>query len=193
MTATRGTFGELRVWDDFLGPNNDLVWAATSVQLGNFGFVSVNEGTFEWTIDEPGGIVAITTDPGTGGMVGAQFDADGTDDDFRMVGGDAGAASSNADANGTRANEGIVADEWYIVRTVLNPDGNSSVWVGHKGEQLDLITVSNAVQGTSFLGAVVTPTDQFYAVLMFENRDGNARVSEVDYGFAKGWRDWTLA
>ncbi|MAH50718.1 hypothetical protein CMI37_33170 [Candidatus Pacearchaeota archaeon] len=251
---TRGTFGETRVWDDFLGPDNDLTWGAGTIKIGNFGFVSVNEGTYEWTIDEPGGIVAFTTDTGdndncalfagtfqpslggcetewrvkfnsatlgavyigfsetlalatpvmpaefdtvtmtyngSGGMMGANLDTDATTNDFRMVGGDGGAVSGNADANGTRANETITADEWYIVRTEINPDGGGQVYVGHKGDQLDLITTSDAVHGTSFAGAIVTATDQQYAVCMFENRSAAARVFEVDYGFARGWRDWT--
>ena len=58
----QGSYGRIRVWDDFLGPDNDLTYGSGTVKVGNFGFVSVNEGSFEWTIDEPGGIVAITLD-----------------------------------------------------------------------------------------------------------------------------------
>lgn len=255
MTACRGTFGELKVFDHFLAPDNDLTWGAGQVKVGNFALTSVNEGSLEWTIDEPGGIVALTTDTadndngflyagrfqpsnggcetewrfkfasatldavwcgfaetlaidtpvmpsefatatmtynGSGGMIGAVHDPDGTTDDFRVVGGDGGAASSNADANGTRANETITADEWYIVRTEINPDGNGQVYVGHKGAQLDLIAVSGAVQGTSFKGAIVTPTDQFYATLGVENRSAAASVLEVDYAYARGWTDWNV-
>ena len=59
-------YGVIEVWDDFLGPDNDLTWGLGTVKVGNLGFVSVNAsgsnlGTFEWTVDEPGGIVAITT------------------------------------------------------------------------------------------------------------------------------------
>jgi len=60
----QGSFGKVRVWDDFLGPDNDLTWGTGTIKVGNFGFVSVNEGTLEWTVDEPGGILAITTDTG---------------------------------------------------------------------------------------------------------------------------------
>lgn len=253
---TRGNWGDkLEVKDHFLGPDNDLTWGTGTVKVGNFGFVSDNEGTFEWTVDEPGGIVAFTTDSGdddnaalfagafqpadgklvtewrfkfnsatlsavfvgfsetlslatpvmpaefatatmtyngTGGIVGAQFDADGDTDDFRAVGGDAGAASSNADTNGTRANETITADEWYIVRVELDEDGNATVYVGHKGDHLDaIISAAGSNQGRSFNGAVITPGDNFYAVCMFENRSAAARLFEVDYGIASGWTDWT--
>lgn len=255
MADSRGTFGELKVWDDFLGPDNDLTWGTGTIKIGNFGSVSVNEGTYEWTVDEPGGIVAFTTDTGdndnvalmagtfqpsnggvdyearfkfnsttlssvfagftetlaldtpvmpaefatttmtyngSGGMVGVNFDIDGTTDDFRALAGDGGAVSGNADANGTRANETITADEWYIVRAELHPDGNASVYVGHKGPNLDLIAVTNPVHGRSFAGSVITNTDQFYAVTMFENRSAAARLFEVDYMYARGWRDWAV-
>lgn len=65
MASTQGSISQLRIFDDFLGPDNDLTFGAGTVKVGNFGFVSVQEGSFEWTSDEPGGIVAITTDTGT--------------------------------------------------------------------------------------------------------------------------------
>ena len=42
-----------------------------------------------------------------------------------------------------------------------------------------------------FKTAPITNTDMFYAVLMIENRSANARVLEVDYMDARGYRDWT--
>lgn len=236
--------GEIRVWDDFLAPDNDLTWGTGTVKVGNVGFVSVNEGSFEWTIDEPGGIVAVTTDTadndngafiagtfrpadgtivtevrfkfsnvdcaifagfsetmaldtpvmpaefatatmtynGTGGMMGAQYDVDGTDDDFRAVAGDGGVAVGGS-GNGTRANQTITADEWYIVRTIVYTNGGGEVWVGHDGDALELVK--------TFASGTLTPGDKFYAVLMIENRSGNARVLEVDYFEAKASRDWT--
>lgn len=248
MTIAQSEWGMLEVKDDFLAPDNDLTWGTGTVKVGNFGFVSVNEGTFEWTIDEPGGIVAITTDTGdndnaalmagtfrpadgdivtewrvkfsnvdcaifvgftetlaldtpvmpaefatatmtyngTGGMVGAQMDVDGTTDDFRAVAGDGGVATGGA-GNGTRANVTLTADEWYVVRVRIDVNGTGYVYVGHNadtGKGLKLVaTFENAV----------TAGDKFYAVCMIENRSGNARVLEVDYGLARGARDWTAA
>ena len=245
MAVTQGSFGELKVWDDFLAPDDDLTWGTGGVKVGNFGFVSDDEGSFEWTVDEANGIVAITTDVGdddsaclkasvftpsvngpivcewrfkfsnvdcaifagftetlsltapvmpaefatatmtyngTGQMIGAQMDVDGTTDDFRAVFGDAGAVLSGADANGTRANETLTADEWYIVRVELDSSGRGDVWVGHKNRQLDLI---KSVTGNP-------TTNPMHAILMIENRSGNARVLEVDYGYAKGYRDWEV-
>ena len=250
----QGSYGKIRVWDDFVGPDNDLSWGSGTVKVGNFGFVSVNEGSFEWTIDEPGGIVAITTDTGdndnaaliagtfkpsnggvqlearfkvasltsaiyvgftetlalatpvmpaefatatmtyngSGGMVGFQYDVDGTTDDFRAVGGDAGASAGTTRAadtvtNGIRANETITADEWYIARVEVHPDGNATLWMGHKGGlggDLQLVA--------EYITAPITNSDLFYGVLMVENREGSAVVLEVDYMNVEGFRDWAV-
>ena len=242
-------FGRTRIFDDFLGPDNDLTWGSGTVKVGNFGFVSVNEGSFEWTVDEPGGIVAVTTDTGdndnaalfagtfqpslggcvmearfkfanvdcaiyagftetlalgtpvmpaefatatmtyngSGGMVGVNYDVDGTTDDFRSVFGDAGAISGGATAGGTRASETITANEWYIVRVEVDPDGTGRVYVGHDG---GLSGGMDLVEEVST--AAVTNTDQQHAVLMIENRSGNARTLEVDYLYAEGGRDWSV-
>jgi hypothetical protein len=64
MTESQGTFGRISIFEDFLGPDNDLTWGTGTVHVGQLGFVSVNEGSFEWTVDEPGGILAVTTDTG---------------------------------------------------------------------------------------------------------------------------------
>lgn len=229
-----------------------VVFGTGYVSVGNVGLVSVNEGSLAWTIDEDGGILAITTDTGdddnacliagrfraalecwteqrikwnsatlgalfsgfsetmafdtpvmpaefatatmtyngTGGMVGAQWDSDGTTDDWRACAGDAAAATGGA-GNGVRANDALVADEWFIIRIELHDDGNATVYVGHKGDGLDKIATTDAVQGRSFNGPVVTRTDQMYAVCMCENRSAAARVLEVDYFAASGVRDWT--
>jgi len=124
---------------------------------------------------------------GSGGMVGVNYDVDGTTDDFRSVFGDAGAISGGATAGGTRASETITADEWYIVRVEIDPDGTGRVYVGHDGGLsggMDLIEEVST--------AAVTNTDQQHAVLMIENRSGNARALEVDYLYAEGGRDWSV-
>lgn len=246
MTKALSEMVTLEVFDDFLAPDNDLTWGTGTVKVGNFGFVSVNEGSFEWTIDEPGGIVAITTDTGdndnaalmagafrpadgrvvtewrfkfsnvdcaifcgftetlaldtpvmpaefatatmtyngTGGMVGIQYDVDGTTDDFRALASDGGVATGTL----TRANAVIAADEWYIARVEIDPNGRGFVSLGHS----DADTQGKVKEIAQFASAV-NPNDKFYAVLMIENRSGNARVLEVDYGYARGARDWTAA
>ena len=252
-------FGRIRVFEDFqnfedniaaTGLATAIVWGTGWVSVGGVGLVSVNEGSLAWTIDEPGGILALTTDTGdddnacliagrytpaiggaytevrhkfnsatlgatfagfsetmaldtpvmpaefatatmtyngTGGMLGAQFDTDGTTDDFRACGGDGAAATGSvvggaAVANGIRANEVITADEWYINRTELDEDGTGRVYVGHRGDFMPLIA--------DWATAPVTRTDNFYAVAMFENRSAAARLWEVDYLMSEGQRDW---
>lgn len=257
----RGTFGELRVFEDFLhfedniaatGLATAVVWGTGYVSVGDLGFVSVNEGSLAWTIDEPGGILAITTDTGdddnacliagrfqpgaagiggggaemearfkfngaattfpaiyagftetlaldtpvmpaefatatmtyngTGGMLGFNMDIDGTTDDFRALIGDAAAGGTGSGTTGVRASETLTADEWYVARVEADQAGTGRCYLGHKGDQMDLIG--------DFTTAGITGTDQQYAVCMCENRTAAARVFEVDYMLGHGWRDW---
>ena len=64
MAVTQGTYGRVFIFDHFAGPDNDLTWGTGTVRVGHFGFVSVNEGSFEWTVDEANGVLAVTTDIG---------------------------------------------------------------------------------------------------------------------------------
>jgi hypothetical protein len=64
MTIKQGSFGRLHIHEDFLGcgaPN--AAWSDTGIgHVGQLAFTSVNEGSFAFTVDEPGGILAVTTD-----------------------------------------------------------------------------------------------------------------------------------
>jgi hypothetical protein len=68
----RGSNGEIKVFEHFLGQfksgtagTNQLQWQTDAGQLTrDIGYVSVNEGSFASTVDEPGGILAVTTDTG---------------------------------------------------------------------------------------------------------------------------------
>ena len=247
-----GSIGKIEVYNDFLGIYDSVVWGATNLvsgDLGGFGFTSVNEGSFASTVDEPGGILAITTDTadndnaaliagkfkpadglmvfetrfkysnvdtsifvgfsetmaldtpvmpaefatatmtynGTGGMVGIQYDVDGTTDDFRAVMGDGGVAVSGS-GNGIRANATVTADRWLTARVVMYPDTSAEVWLSDVGH-----VASNGLPYLRLVkkfAAGLTATDLFYAVLMTENRSGNARVLEVDYVNVEAGRDW---
>lgn len=249
-----GSVGKIKLCNDFLGSYNSVAWGSAQLVagdgLGGMGFTSVNEGSFASTVDEPGGILAITTDTGdndnaalflgpfqpstggpvvnewrykysnvdcaifcgftetlaadtpvmpaefatatmtyngTGGMVGIQYDVDGTTDDFRAVMGDGGAAKADS-GNGIRANATVTADRWFITRVVLNPDGSAEVWHSDSGH----------VDGSGYpvlrlikkFDAGINPADLFFATLMIENRSAAARVLEVDYGFVEAGRDW---
>ncbi len=119
---------------------------------------------------------ATMTYNGTGGMVGAQYDDDGTTDGWRAVMGDGGAAVASS-ANGILSTATAPsADQWQIVRAHLNPDGSGEVYVD--GKLIKKFT------------AGLTATDLFYAVLIVENRTAAARNVQVDYFYARGNRDW---
>lgn len=249
-----GSFGRIPFGSDFTGTYDSVAWGAAQLVSGDafsggVGFVSVNEGSFASTIDEDGGILAITTDiadndnavlmgprckpasglawaesrfkysnvdvsvffgytetlaldtpvmpaefatatmtyNGTGGMVGLQYDVDGTTDDWRAVMGDGGAATAGS-GNGTRANATVTADRWVIARVVLFEDGSAECWLSDTGH----------VDGDGYptlrlikkFASGLTSTDLFYPVLFVENRSGNARVLEVDYFYGESGRDW---
>lgn len=240
-------FGTIEVFEDFVGFDPDKTWAAGQFNVGNVFVTSVNEGSIENTVDEPGGIIAFTSDTGdddnvaifagpfkaadgplvmearfkysnvdcaifvgwtetlsvttpvmpaefatatmtyngTGSIAGFNYDVDGTTDDFRAVFADAGAAltGNGAAANGTRANATLTADNWFIARVEVDPNGAARAYFGDQtSAPMKLIA--------SCTGGLSTST-VFFPCLMLENRSGNARVLEVDYFYAKGYRDWT--
>jgi hypothetical protein len=220
---------------------------------GGWSLIGVNEGSIASTVDETGGVLAITTDTadndnhavaagvfapadgtltvegrfkysnvdcaifagfsetldsatpvmpaefatatmtynGTGGMLGIQYDVDGTTDDFRAVMGDAAVARSDS-ANGIRANATVTADRWFEFQVNLYPDGSGEVYFSHSGDvnadsEGELRLVKRFDTGT-----LLTPTDVFHPVLMIENRTANARVLEVDYLRCWAGRDWAV-
>jgi hypothetical protein len=244
--------GRIKFGSDFLTVSNDMVWGTGTLAAtfgGGISFTSVNEGSFANTVDEPGGILAITTDTGdndnaaifagpfkaadggmtlearfkysnvdtsvyvgfcetlaldtpvmpaefatatmtyngTGGMVGLQYDVDGTTDDWRAVMGDGGAAVASS-GNGTRANATVTADRWVEAKVTVFPDGSAECWLGDVGHaDANGVPILRLIKKFS---AGLTPTDQLYAVLMSENRSGNARVLEVDLFEGEAGRDW---
>lgn len=248
-----GSKGRIAFGGDFTGKYDSVVWGAAALVSGDLapgvGFVSVNEGSFASTVDEPGGILAITTDTGdndnavlfagpfkaadgnivletrfkysnvdcavfvgftetldgttpvmpaefatatmtyngTGGMVGFNYDVDGTTDDFRAVMGDGGAAVSGS-GTGVRANATLTADRWIIARVVLYEDTSAECWLGEVGHA-DSANVPTLRLIKKF-AAGLTATDLVFACLMIENRSANARVLEVDYFEGEAGRDW---
>lgn len=125
-----------------------------------------------------------------GGLVGFNYDVDGTTDDFRAVMGDGSAAISDS-SNGIRANATLTADQWFESTVILNEDGSAECWLGDAGH-----TSSDATQNKLRLikrfstGTLLTPTDLFFACVMIEARSGNARTLEVDYFYCEAGRDW---
>ena len=64
MANPPGGFGKMTVFEDFLGiGHHNGAWTETGIlEIGQLSFTSVNEGSLAQTVDEPGGILAITTD-----------------------------------------------------------------------------------------------------------------------------------
>jgi hypothetical protein len=221
---------------------------------GGVSLIGVEEGSIATTIDETGGVLAITTDTGdnnnhalvagrfspsegtitvkarwkighltgavffglqetvviatpvmgatfssttmtyqdVGGLVGIQYDFDGTTDDYRAVMGDSQVAISDS-SNGIRANADVTVDRWVESVVNLYPDGSAEVYFGHVGDvnvagEPELRLVKHFKTGT-----LLTPTDIFTAMLMFENRSGDARTFEVDVFEGFAGRNWASA
>jgi hypothetical protein len=132
---------------------------------------------------------ATMTHNGTGGMIGLNYDVDGTTDDFRAVMGDGGAAISDS-GNGTRANATLTADRWFEAQVILNEDGSGECWLGDSGHSdSGYINKLRLIKRFS-TGTLLTTTDLFYACLMIENRSAAARTLEVDLFEGNAGRDW---
>lgn len=264
----QGSFGEIKAWNDFTAPPGGITTGVPDALYNNLGggvgLVGVNEGVLALTVDEPGGVLDITTDTGdndnqalvagafqpsnggmvmecrfkisdsvattraavwvgfsetlaldtpvmpseratatttyngTGGMLGVMFDSDSTILEFFAVAGDGGAAIATKDGRGTVGNAngvqitgssgqlgGLIAtaDRWYIARVEVDPDGKGRVYFGDANAAKELTLVA---QNTTALGA----SDKFHATALIENRSGANERLEVDYFYAKGWRDW---
>lgn len=130
---------------------------------------------------------AMTYNPG--GMIGLQYDVDGTTDDFRAVMGDGSAAISDSSA-GIRASATVTADRWFEAEVILNEDGSGECWLGQSGSVSSLLMNKLSLVKRFSAGTLLTNTDLFYAVLMIENRSANARTLEVDYFAGEAGRDW---
>lgn len=131
---------------------------------------------------------ATMTYNGTGGMVGIQYDVDGTTDDFRAVMGDGGAATAGS-GNGTRANATLTADRWFISRVELHQDGSADIYHADTGH-VDSNSVPTLRLIKHFASGGLTTTDLFFPCVMIETRSGNARALEVDYVLVEAGRDW---
>lgn len=63
MASSIGSYGKIQVFEHFMGFDTATM-GTTALPIGTNGvmYVSVNEGSFATTVDEPGGILAVTTD-----------------------------------------------------------------------------------------------------------------------------------
>ena len=119
---------------------------------------------------------ATMTYNGTGGMVGLQFDSDGTTDIWRSVFGDGGAIVAGATAGGVSGKRAAVANVYDIVTAEIDADGTGRVFLN--GDLVEEVS------------GAMTVTDNFFAAIMVENRAASAAVWEVDYALARGGADY---
>lgn len=61
MATYQGSYGLIADIEDFVGVG-ETTWGTGVGALGRVAYTSVNEGSFAMTVDEPGGILAVTTD-----------------------------------------------------------------------------------------------------------------------------------
>lgn len=245
----QGSYAKLRACNHFLEEISTVVLTGGTPLGGGVSLIGVNEGSMASTVDEPGGVLAITTDTGdndnhalisgpfkpadggmvmecrfkmptdvltttlavsagfsetmargtpvmpaeyatatltlngTGGMAVVVFDTDGTVIDFRSVIADAGAALAGTKCNGDALSATVTADDWYIVRVEVGPDGKARIYFGNADDAKNLVQVANNT-------AVLPPGEVYTAFLMIENRTAAARILEVDYFAAESWVDW---
>jgi len=126
---------------------------------------------------------------GSGGMLGLQYDVDGTTDDFRAVMGDGGAARSDS-GSGIRATATLTADRWFEAVVILNEDGSGECWLGDSS-QANVLNMNKLRPIKRFTtGTLLTVTDLFFACLMIEARSSNARTLEVQVFEGSGAIDW---
>jgi hypothetical protein len=119
-----------------------------------------------------------------GGFAGMQFDADGTTDDWRAVGGKDAVPAWDADSLATAANQPAVADKFDVVRVEVNSHGDVDIYFSG--------SLSGGMRLVKHKDAVVDATDVFFPILLVENRaTAAAAVMEVDYFNCGGFIDWT--
>ena len=129
-------------------------------------------------------VTTTMTYRGTGGMTGFNWDSDATDNDFRALMGDGGAAVAGS-GDGTRLNKGAwVVNEYAVLQVALGPSGSSICRAG--------ITDNNELSIVDTFTEGLTNTDLVYDILMCETRTGAALEFEVDYVYASGGRNWAV-
>ena len=125
---------------------------------------------------------------GSGGVAGLQYDLDGTTDFFRAASGDGGAVTGTNKSGTaitatttTSSGQTVTADKFVVARVEISPSGRIDYLLAADKE----LTLVESITGA------ITASDLFYAVLMLENREAAAKEFEVDYVYARGFRDWT--
>ena len=125
---------------------------------------------------------------GSGGVAGLQYDLDGTTDFFRAASGDGGAATGTnkkgtaiTATTTTSSGQTVTADKFVVARVEISPSGRIEYLLAADEDLTQVESITGAVNAD----------DLFFAVLMLENREAAAKEFEVDYVYARGFRDWT--
>ena len=126
---------------------------------------------------------------GSGGVAGLQYDLDGSNPDvFRPASGDGGAVTGTNKSGTaitatttTSSGQTVTADKFVVARVEISPSGRIDYLLAADKE----LTLVESITGA------VNADDMFFAVLMLENREAAAKEFEVDYVYARGFRDWT--
>ena len=131
---------------------------------------------------------ATMTINGSGGVAGLQYDLDGTTDFFRAASGDGGAVTGTnkkgtaiTATTTTSSDQTVTADKFVVARVEISPSGRIDMSLAADKELTQVESITGAVNAD----------DLFFAVLMLENREAAAKEFEVDYVYARGFRDWT--
>ena len=187
----RGNFGEIRAFQDFLGSYEDVTWSANAdIDLNVAMFAGFMETMVLATPVMAAEYASTTmTINGSGGVAGLQYDLDGTNPDvFRPASGDGGAVTGTNKSGTaitatttTSSGQTVTADAFVVARVEISPSGRIDYLLAADKE----LTLVESITGA------VTASDLFYAVLMLENREAAAKEFEVDYVYARGFRDWT--
>lgn len=127
-------------------------------------------------------------------MVGIGFDSGASDILWRFAAGDGGAALATIDTLGDGGTVGgaigidtgvaITADRWYVFRIEIDRLGFA------RGYAADILNQKDSLNFVGRSTAALGLSDQFHALCMIENRSGANETMEVDYFFARGFRDW---
>jgi hypothetical protein len=181
MAVYQGARGRIKIEDDFLGFDPDYTWPVGGGILGRFMITSVNEGSFENTVDEPNGILAVTTDNSDDDnialYVGPFRPIDGTMSiEARIKANSATLLAMWVGFTETLAKDTPVVPGEFATATLTtngtggmagmlyDPDGTTDVWRAHMGDA----GVGIAGTGTTGTVAIDTLTADKYDVVRVE-------------------------
>jgi hypothetical protein len=179
-----------------------VVWGTGYVSVGEVGFVSVNEGSLAWTIDEPGGILAITTDTGDNDnaclIAGAFRPTDGgVESEYRFKHNTTGTVqlAIYAGFSETMAFDAPVMPAEFATATMtyngaggmvgasLDPDGTTDDW---RAIQADGGAGGTGSSTTGVAAGETITADEYYIVRTEIDVSGTSRVYVGHQGGATG-------